>query len=62
MIAEVGQISKFADVAGDWTRVVVPASLSGSRYYGVLDDKPWHRYEESLDAPEEFSPDGVTLA
>src|ERR1700749_3680271 len=49
VIAEVGQISKFADVAGDWTRVVVPTSLSGSRYYGVLDDKPWHRYEESLD-------------
>jgi acetyl-CoA synthetase len=62
VIAEVGQISKFADVAGDWTRVVVPASLSGSRYYGVLDDKPWHRYEESLDAPDEFSPDGVTRA
>jgi acetyl-CoA synthetase len=62
VIAEVGQITKFADVAGDWTRVVVPASLAGSRYYGVLDDKPWHRYEESLDAPEEFTPDGVTLA
>jgi acetyl-CoA synthetase len=62
VIAEVGQIAKFADVAGDWTRVVVPASLSGSRYYGVLDDKPWHRYEESLDAPEEFTADGVTLA
>ena len=61
VIAEVGQITKFADVAGDWTRVVVPVSLSGS-HYGVLDDRPWHRYEESLDAPEEFTPDGVTLA
>ena len=61
VIAEVGQITKFADVAGDWTRVVVPVSLSGS-HYGVLDDRPWHRYEESLDAPEEFTPDGVTQA
>jgi acetyl-CoA synthetase len=62
VIAEIGQISKFADVAGDWTRVVVPTSLAGSHYYGVLDDKPWHRYEESLDAPAAFEPDGVTLA
>jgi acetyl-CoA synthetase len=62
VVAEIGQISKFADVAGDWTRVVVPTSLAGSNYYGVLDDKPWHRYEESLDAPAAFEPDGVTLA
>jgi acetyl-CoA synthetase len=62
VIAEVGQIAKFADVAGDWTRVVVPASLAGAAYYGVLDDKPWHRYEDSLDAPTSFEPDGVTLA
>jgi acetyl-CoA synthetase len=62
VVAEIGQISKFADVAGDWTRVVVPTSLAGSHYYGVLDDKPWHRYEESLDAPAAFEPDGVTLA
>ena len=62
VVAEVGQIAKFADVAGDWTRIVVPPSLSGSSYYGVLDDKPWHRYEESLDGPAAFEPDGVTLA
>jgi acetyl-CoA synthetase len=62
VVAEVGQIAKFADVAGDWTRVVVPPSLSGSSYYGVLDGKPWHRYEESLDGPAAFEPDGVTRA
>jgi len=62
VIAEVGQITKFADVAGEWTRIVVPASVSGSVYYGVLDHKPWHRYEESLDAPASFEPDGVTRA
>jgi acetyl-CoA synthetase len=62
VIAEVGQVAKFADVAGDWTRIVVPASLAGAHYYGVLDDKPWHRYEESLEAPSSFEPDGVTRA
>jgi acetyl-CoA synthetase len=62
VVAQVGQVAKFADVAGDWTRIVVPPSLSGSSYYGVLDDKPWHRYEESLDGPAAFEPDGVTRA
>jgi len=61
VIAESGQVTKFADVPGDWTPIIVPPTLSGSFHYGVLTDGPaWQRYEESLTAPEEFTPDGVT--
>jgi acetyl-CoA synthetase len=63
VIAEVPQVVKFAEVPGEWTRVVVPPTLSGSFYHGMLTDGPaWHRYEESLHAPEEFEPDGPTRA
>src|SRR5512146_1578380 len=62
VIAEVPQAVKFAEVPGDWTAVIVPATLSGSVYYGVLDTRTWHRYEESLTAPAEFEPDGPTRA
>ena len=62
VIAEVGQLGKFADVPGDWTPVVVPPTLSGSHYYGFLDSRPWHRYEDSLNAAADFEPDGVTHA
>ena len=63
VIAEVPQVVKFAEVPGDWTRVVVPPTLSGSFYYGMLSEGPaWHRYEESLTAPAEFTPDGPTRA
>jgi acetyl-CoA synthetase len=63
VIAEVGQVTKFAEVPGDWTRIVVPVTLSGSYYYGTQDSRaPWHRYEESLNAPVAFAPDGVTRA
>jgi acetyl-CoA synthetase len=61
VIAEVPQVGKFLEVPGEWTRIVVPQTLSGSFYYGMLTDGPtWHRYEESLTAPAEFTPDGVT--
>ena len=61
VIGESGQVTKFADVPGDWTPIIVPPTLSGSFDYGVLTNGPaWHRYEESLTAPEEFTPDGVT--
>src|SRR6185437_5360426 len=63
VIAEVGQVTKFAEVPGDWTRIVVPPTLSGSHHYGTPDSPaPWHRYEDSLSAPAEFAPDGVTRA
>jgi acetyl-CoA synthetase len=63
VIAEVPQVVKFNGVPGEWTRVVVPATLSSSFYYGILTDGPeWHRYEESLNAPDQFGPDGLTRA
>jgi acetyl-CoA synthetase len=62
VIAESGQVTKFADVPGDWTAVIVPPTLSGSFHYGLLDERPWHRYEESLTAPDQFEPDGPTRA
>ncbi len=63
VIAEVKQAVKFAEVPGEWTRVIVPPTLSGSFYYGMLTNDPdWHRYEDSLNAPTEFTPDGVTRA
>src|SRR6201996_5566511 len=62
VIAQAGQIGKFAEVPGDWTPVVVPDTLASSYHYGVLADRPWHRYEESLDAPAGLEPDGVTRA
>ena len=63
VIAQADQATKFAEVTGDWTPVVVPPTLSGSYYYGVLDSRrTWHRYEDSLNAPAGFTPDGVTRA
>ena len=63
VIAEVAQVTKFAEVPGDWTPVVVPPTLSGSHYYGLLDSRrSWHRYEDSLNAGAEFTPDGATRA
>jgi acetyl-CoA synthetase len=62
VIAETGQVAKFGDVPGDWTAIIVPPTLSSSFYYGVLDTRTWHRYEESLTAPAEFQPDGPTRA
>jgi acetyl-CoA synthetase len=61
VIAEVPQVGKFLEVPGDWTRIVVPRTLSGSFYHGMLTNGPaWHAYEDSLTAPAEFTPDGVT--
>jgi acetyl-CoA synthetase len=63
VIAESGQVvTKFGGVPGDWTPIIVPPTLSSSFFYGVLDRRPWHHYEESLNAPTEFEPDGATRA
>jgi acetyl-CoA synthetase len=63
VIAEVKQTVKFAELPGDWTRIVVPPTLSQGFYYGMLSNgAPWHRYEESLSAPAGFEPDGPTRA
>jgi acetyl-CoA synthetase len=62
VIAEVAQVPKFAEVAGEWTRVVVPPTLAGSLGYDAPASPAWHRYEDSLNAPADFTPDGVTHA
>jgi len=63
VIAEAGQIAKFAEVPGDWTPVVVPPSLSGADHDGTPDGlRTWHRYEDSRNAAAEFTPDGATRA
>ena len=42
VIAEAGYITKFADIPGDWTRII--AGPAGS-YYGTLDHAgQWHSY------------------
>jgi acetyl-CoA synthetase len=62
VIAQTGQLVKFEQVPGDWTRIVAPPTLSPAYSYGLLDSRPWHRYEDSLAAPAEFEPDGPTRA
>jgi acetyl-CoA synthetase len=51
VVTDTAQAPKFANVPGDWTRVVVGGSSAG-----------WHSYEESSGAPSSFVPDGVTRA
>lgn len=51
VIARSQDTPKFDDVPGGFTRVAVGAPVAG-----------WLRYEESAAAPEDFTPDGVTLA
>ncbi|HEX5299402.1 MAG TPA: AMP-binding protein [Streptosporangiaceae bacterium] len=51
VVTDTAQAPKFADVPGDWTRVVVGGSFAG-----------WHWYEEAGSAPSSFVPDGVTRA
>jgi acetyl-CoA synthetase len=51
VITEIGQVEKFAEVPGHWTRVVVGASAPG-----------WHSYTDSADAPPDFVPEGITRA
>ncbi|HET9969596.1 MAG TPA: AMP-binding protein, partial [Streptosporangiaceae bacterium] len=51
VVTDTAQAPKFADVPGDWTRVVAGGSFAG-----------WHSYEEAFGAPSSFVPDGVTRA
>ena len=51
VVTDTAQAPKFADVPGDWTRVVVGGSAEG-----------WHWYEEAFASPSSFVPDGVTRA
>ncbi|HTU05494.1 MAG TPA: AMP-binding protein, partial [Trebonia sp.] len=56
VVAEAGQVPKFAAVPGDWTRVIVGAPV------GQDDAAGWHFYADAAGAPEDFAPDGVTNA
>jgi acetyl-CoA synthetase len=51
VVAEAAQVPKFANVTGDWTRVVVGGDADG-----------WHSYSGARDAAGDFAPDGVTKA
>jgi acetyl-CoA synthetase len=56
VVAEAAQVPKFADVPGDWTRVIVGAPVAGDSAAG------WHPYAGAGDAAGNFAPDGVTKA
>jgi acetyl-CoA synthetase len=56
VVAEAAQVPKFADVPGDWTRVIVGAPVAGDSAAG------WHPYAGAGDAAGDFAPDGVTKA
>ncbi|HJZ08163.1 MAG TPA: AMP-binding protein [Trebonia sp.] len=56
VVAEAAQVPKFADVPGDWTRVIVGAPVAGDSAAG------WHLYAGAGDAAGDFAPDGVTKA
>jgi acetyl-CoA synthetase len=51
VIAQASETHKFADLAGDFTRIAVGAGVSG-----------WRDYADSAAAPADFVPDGVTRA
>src|ERR1700678_1970370 len=51
VVAEQGQAAKFGGISGEWTRVVIGGDADG-----------WHSYSGAALSPEEFTPDGVTLA
>ena len=51
VVAEQAQAAKFAGLPGEWTRVVVGGDADG-----------WQSYTDAALSPEEFTPDGVTLA
>ena len=52
VITDTGQAAKFADVPGDWTRIVV----------GEEGAAGWLSYGDSRGEPAAFAPDGVTRA
>jgi acetyl-CoA synthetase len=72
VIAEAAHTPAFADISGDWTRVVVGSDgpvldstvLDGTVLDGTGPDSAggWHSYADSVAAPAEFTPDGVTRA
>ncbi len=64
VVAEAAQVPKFAEVPGDWTRVMVgDAGAAAPAGPGRAAYQPgWRAYAETAAAPAEFTPDGVTKA
>jgi acetyl-CoA synthetase len=76
VIAEVAQVSKFAGIPGEWTRVAVGSDragvtagdatdVAGADGTGVDVDNSkggWHPYADSAAAADAFTPDGPTGA
>src|SRR5215472_2508816 len=56
VVAEAAQVPKFADVPGDWTRVIVGAPVAGDSAAG------WHSYAGAGEAAMDFAPHGITKA
>jgi acetyl-CoA synthetase len=57
VIAEASHTQKFAEISGEWTRVVVGPDGTGAGSTGG-----WRSYAESSAAPTGFVPDGITRA
>jgi acetyl-CoA synthetase len=51
VIADVAGAPKFAEVPGDWTRIVVGGAADG-----------WHSYSSAFESAGSFTPEGVTRA
>jgi acetyl-CoA synthetase len=51
VVADAVSAAKFAEVGGDWTRIVVDGSADG-----------WHPYADAFSAPAVFAADGMTRA
>jgi acetyl-CoA synthetase len=69
VVAEAASVPKFAEIPGDWTRVVVGAGWSAPTGKQTADGrlvsadgKAWHAYAGAATASAEFTPDGVTKA
>ena len=62
VIAEAAHTPKFADISGEWTRVVVGSAGSGPDGPGPDGRGGWHAYADSSAASGEFTPDGTTKA
>jgi acetyl-CoA synthetase len=56
VIAEAAHTARFAEVTGDWTRVVVGGDAASGSAAG------WRPYSDSAKAPVEFTPEGTTRA
>jgi acetyl-CoA synthetase len=62
VIAEAAHTPKFAEISGEWTRVVVGSAGPGSDGTGSDGTGGWHAYADSSSASAEFTPDGTTKA